>query len=155
MADRIGPLGIIEALVKSGVGPTEGLRQFRSKGGAIRDSRWFQAFGELQAELARRDFVRAAPINRLPTGEEISPITARKHGAYIYRGAVMVVERDTDQIVSLPASVRSQKLITYKTAIAMMQTQITDTGSPPGMTVIGAYVSGVRELIPETGEDEI
>lgn len=154
MAERIGPLGIIEALVKAGTSATEGLRQYRAQGGKIRDSRWYGAFGELQAELARKDFVRAAPINRLPTGSEISPVTAKKHGAYIYRGAVMVVERDTDQIVSLPASVRSKKLITYKTAISMMQTQITDTGSPPGMTVIGAYVSGVRELVPESEDEE-
>lgn len=154
MADRIGPLGIIEAQVKSGMSATQGLAQYRKAGGAIRDSRWYQAFGELQAELARKDFVRAAPINRLPTGEEISPVTAKKHGAYIYRGAVMVVERDTDQIMSLPASVRSKKLVTYKTAISMMQTQITDTGSPPGMTVIGAYVTGVRELVPEGTEEE-
>ena len=154
MAERIGPLGIIERLVKEGTNATQGLQQYRQAGGRIRDSRWFQAFGELQAELSRKDMVRAAPINRLPTGEEISKITAKKHGAYVYRGAVMVVERDTDQIVSLPASVRSRKLITYKTAISMMQTQITDTGSPPGMTVIGAYVSGVRELVPETDESD-
>lgn len=154
MAERIGPLGIIERLVKEGTSATEGLRQYRAAGGKIRDSRWYGAFGELQAELSRKDMVRAAPTNRLPTGEEISQITAKRHGAYIYRGAVMVVERDTDQIVSLPASIRSNKLVTYRTAISMMQTQITDTGSPPGMTVIGAYVSGVRELIPETDESD-
>lgn len=156
MARQIGPLGIIESQIKQGVSATEGLRQYRAAGGKIRTSRWYGAFGELSAEVARKDMVQAAPTNRTPTGEEISPVTSKRPGAFVYRGGVMVVERDTDQILTLPASIRSKKLVTYKTAIAAMQTQITDTGSPPGMTVIGAFISGVRELVADTddGEDE-
>lgn len=148
MADRVGPLGFIEAMLGKGIGPTEGLRMYREAGGAIRTQRWFSAYGELAAELARRDMVQAAPLNRPPTGEEISTVASARPGAYLYRGGVMVVDRETGLVMTLPGSVRSQRLVNYGTAIAQMLAPVEESQENYGFTALGAFITGVRELVP-------
>lgn len=147
-AGDVGPLGFIQAAIAEGRTSTASLQAYRDAGGAIRTQRWYRAWGELGAEISRVPMVQAAPINRQPTGEEISRVAGKGPPRFVFYGGVQVVERETGLVQTLPAAVRSTRLLTYMEAIEAMQTQISGSGSPPGVSVLGAFTTRVREITP-------
>jgi hypothetical protein len=153
----VGPLPYIRGLINAGVGPTEGLRQFREAGGAIRTQRWFGAFGELQAEAAVRPQVVTAPTNRPPIADEITQVSSAKPGAYLYRGGVIVTTRSVDPQTGATvestqtnwAALRTASLIDYEAAMAELEARFGPEGQSgiEHSTVIGSFISAVNDLV--------
>ena len=144
----MGPLGLIQSLIGQGVSATEGLRQYRQEGGAIRTQRWYRAFGEMQAEIATRERVMAAPVRSVPSGAEIVRVESARPGAYLYRGGVMAFDRSTGEVEIRPASIRSRTLMRYDEAMAAMAEQLEAHAETYGISVVGSFVTAVRELVP-------
>lgn len=149
MADRVGPLGAIQSLLRQGdVGPTQALREYRAAGGQIRTQRWFRAWGEMAAELAARPAVQAAPLESYPEGGQLTRVQSARPGAYLYVGGVMVFDRPTNEPILKAASIRSSTLLTYAQAQNLLEQQVGMGADSYGYTVAGGYVTAVRELVP-------
>lgn len=148
MTDVVGPIGFIRQMVNEGMSATKGLDLYRSAGGRIQTQRWYRAFSTMKAEAARRPTIQTAPIGRAPAGEEITQVESRRPGAYLYRGAVVAFDRETNLPVTKYASLRTRKLITYRQAIDILAGQMEAEQDSYGVTVVGAYVTAVNELVP-------
>lgn len=152
MADRVGPLGLIQSYIGQGISATEGLRQYREAGGQIRDQRWYRAWGEMSAEIATRDSVMAAPLNRAPRPEERVQVQSNKPGGYLYRGGVVAFDIESGDIQLKAGSVRSQTLMTYAQAQEAIFDQLANNAAQYGLSVIGSFITAVRELVPIVAE---
>lgn len=152
MANIVGPLGLIQSYLKQGISATEGLRRFRAAGESIRTQRWYAAWGEMSAEMGVRETVMAAPLNRRPTPDERVKVASRNPGGYLYRGAIVAFDRDSGDIQLKAASVRTSSLITYSEAQDALYEQLASNADVYGVSVIGAFVTAVRELVP-VGDD--
>ena len=160
MAYGINPIPFIYAKLAEGVGPTQALREYREAGGAIRTQRFYQAYGETQLELATRGLVEAAPSERAPTPQEISPRSSTKPGGYLYRVGVLTARTSVDPITGTVReqtsiewqSVRSAHLIAYASAQQLAESNfgVGAEAGPYGGSVLGSFVSVVNELVPET-----
>src|SRR5437867_3433865 len=93
MAEGVGPISFIYNLLTEEISPTAGLRAYREAGGMIRTQRWYQAFGEVAAAVSRRGLVQAAPIQSVPSPEEISPRASNARPGYLYRAGVINTQR--------------------------------------------------------------
>lgn len=159
MAKGVNPLPLIYNLITEGTGPTEGLRQFREAGGAIRTQRWYAAFGETQLEIATRGVLQAAPVDRPPTPAEITPRQTNKPGGFLYRVGVIASRTAVDPVTGLARettsiewqSIRTQQLIDLAAAQAQAEANfgVGAEAGPYGGSVIGSFVSAVNELVPE------
>ncbi len=154
----IGPVQFIGALLERGLAPTAALREFRAAGGRVRTQTWYRAWGEVAGELATRERVQAAPLRRRPIAEEITRRTSKKPGAFLYRGQIAVNRRLRDErgrlvdyeLQWLPASVRTRRLLTYTSVMDQMTADAAEGGDSYDYAVLGAMVSTVSELVPET-----
>ena len=155
----VNPLPLIYNYIAQGIGPTEGLRQYREAGGAIRTQRWFAAFGETQLEIATSGIVQQAASDRPPNPDEITPRQSTKPGGYLYRTGVLVSRTAVDPITGASRevtsiewqSIRTAQLIDYAAAQLAAEANFGVGGDagPYGGSVVGSFVSAVNELVPE------
>lgn len=159
MASGVDPVSFIYAKIAEGTGSTQALREYREAGGSIRTQRFYQAFGEVELELATRGLVEAAPVDRAPTPQELTPRTTSRPGGYLYRVGVLTSRSTVDPITGQVReqtsiewqSIRTAQLIDYAQAMAEAEANF-GTGSeagPYGGSVVGSFVSAVNELVPE------
>lgn len=157
----LAPVPYIYNLITEGVGPTAGLRAFREAGGSVRTQRWFHAYGEIQAAIARRPAVEALGPNAVPGAEHISRITSRAQPGYLYRVGVINTQRGivtesgsvAEETVLDWVSVRSHRLLTAEEA--MLEAEgIIGSGyrSESGMvSVLGSRLHEIHELVQDEG----
>lgn len=147
MAGNVGPVGAIRAMISEGISPTAGLRAYRKAGGRIGNERWFAAYSALQREVSTRDRIQAAPVNRLPVVDEITAVPSKRPGAYLYRGAILTFDKGGTIPIVKYGSIRSRRLLTYRAAIEILQQQVEDNADAYGVSVVGAYVTAVNQLV--------
>lgn len=156
--DRIGPIPFIYNLISQGINATEGLRQYREAGGAIRTQRWYHAYGEIAAELAVLPQLQAAPTNEVPSGDLIRQRMSNRPGGFLARVGVLVSTRTVDPTTGRVSettmtnwgSVRMQTLATLDEILALGEENFGPTGQSglANSTVIGSILGPVEELIP-------
>jgi hypothetical protein len=135
-----------------GLSAREGLVQFREAGGHIASSTWFRAVGEVQAMLASREGIYNEPVNLRPVASEIQVWTTQKAKGFIQQVEVLVRERETGQIISVPFSVTGRTLVSRRNAIAQaLDVYSDDNAKKYNQQVLGAVYTGTYEARPEGG----
>ncbi len=132
--------------ILAGQSASEGLRLFRQAGGRIADRTWYRLTGELQAMLARREGIYDEPLNRRPIATEIQTWEKWRGRGYIQQVEVLVRDRDTGEIISVPYSHMTRALVSRKQAIRHALTNITPEGTDGDkQQILGAVYSGTYQ----------
>jgi len=140
------------AAILGGFSARQGLEQFRAEGGHIASQTWFRVTGELQAMLAEREGIYNEPINLRPVASEIQTWTTQKAKGYIQQVEVLVREKSTGQIVSVPFSVSGRTLVSRRNAIQQaLDVYSDDNAKKYNQTVLGAVYTGTYEARPVGG----
>lgn len=152
----------LPGLIRGGYTPTAALRLFRApqdEGGfgmSITTQTWYQAWGETVAALNAQDAVMQVPLGRAPSQSEITPYSSRGASGLLYSFDVLVRNRATGESYYTPSGYRSQKPVTYQTAMSGAISAIVDAaaeGSPSAanLQVLGALATEVRQYLPGEG----
>jgi len=94
--DVVGPIPFIFNSIKEGMSATAALNSYRELGGAIRSQRFYHAYGEVAAELAVEPNLVSAPLDSVPTADQIVDRGSGRPGAFLARGGVLVSVRTVD-----------------------------------------------------------
>lgn len=155
--DVIGPIPFIFNAIKEGQTATEALNAYREGGGAIRTQRFYQAYGEVSAELAVLPDLQAVPLDSVPPGEMIRQRASSRPGAYLARVGVMNSVRTVDPLTGKVSevteifwsSVRMENLATIGDILQLGE----ETFGPNGQsglansTVVGSVLGPVEQLV--------
>jgi hypothetical protein len=144
--EPVDPTGAAMGSILSGQSASAGLRSFRLAGGRIASQTWFHLTGELQAMLARREGVYDEPVNRRPTADQIETWDKWKGKGYIQQVEVLVRDRDTQQIISIPFSHLTRILKSRKSVIQDALATITPEGTDGDkQQILGAVYAGTYQ----------
>lgn len=128
----------------------QGLSDFRSAGGKIASQSWYHLVGEVQAMLASREGIYNEPVNLRPVASEIQTWTTARAKGYIQQVEVLVRERSTGQIISVPFSVSGRSLVSRRSAISQaLDVYSDDNAKKYDQQVLGAVYTGTYEARPE------
>ncbi len=138
--------------ILSGMSATRGLAYFRSLGGRIADRTWYRLTGELQAMLARREGIYNEPLHRRPVAEEIETWEKFRGRGFVQQVEVIVRDRDTNEILSVPFSHVTRRLVSRKEVIRDALTTITPEGTDGDrQQILGAVYTGTYQGLQEEG----
>ncbi len=130
----------------------QGLSDYRSRGGKIASQTWYHLVGEIQAMLSSREGIYDEPVNLRPVASEIQTWTTAKAKGYIQQVEVLVRERSTGQIISVPFSVNGRTLVSRRNAILQALTVYSDDNAEKyDQQVLGAVYTGTYEARPAAG----
>ena len=128
----------------------QGLSDFRSAGGKIASQSWYHLVGEMQAMLSEREGIYNEPVNLRPVASEIQAWETKKAKGYIQQVEVLVRERATGQIISVPFSVSGRALVSRRNAIQQALDVYSDENAEKyGQQILGAIYTGTYEARPE------
>jgi hypothetical protein len=155
--DVIGPIPFIFNAITEGKSATEALSEYRAGGGAIRTQRFYQAYGEVAAEVAVLPDLQAQPVDTIPSGELIRQRASSRPGAYLARVGVLVSQRTVDPLTGKVSevtqvnwgSVRMQELSSIEEILALGEENFGPSGQSglANSTVIGSVLGPVEELV--------
>lgn len=153
MASRELPLGAATSTVRGGLSARAGLRAYRAGGGQVTDSTWFRLVGEARRVLSDRLDETSRPLNRRPTGDEITRVTSARRSGYWQEVEVFWRDRATGDVGSSPFVLRSPGLLTRQAvmdfALGEWSAGSTGTPNPDDHEVLGAAYVSTLELSPE------
>lgn len=121
--------------VSEGLTATEGLRQFRAGGGAIRDSSWFRLFREDFAHRGVRENVLRIPETYTVPETMFEPKPFDFRGKYVMQMEVSGYSTELEQRITKWVTVESDHLLTKHEWRGHAQTAITGTIGSPIFTV--------------------
>lgn len=155
--DVIGPIPFIFNAIKEGLSATEALNTYREGGGQIRTQRFYQAYGEVSAEIAVLPDLQAQPVDSIPSGELIRQRASSRPGGYLARVGVLVSQRTVDPTTGLVSettqvnwgSVRMESLASIEEIMALGEENFGPTGQSglANSTVIGSVIGPIEELV--------
>jgi hypothetical protein len=135
--------------VLQGQSARQGLAAYREAGGHLGNQSWNRLVGEVQASLAAREGIYDEPLNNRPVASEIRTWTTAKARGYIQQVEVLVREKATGQIISVPFSVQGRSLVSRRNAIQQaLDVYSDDNAKRYNQTVLGAVYSGTYEARP-------
>lgn len=151
------PLGAAISTVKAGTSARAGLASFRAGGGRTTDATWYRMVAEARRSLGDRLAEAGRPLNRRPTGDEITTMSTRTKTGYWQEVSVFSRDRVTGEVKSSPFIVRGSGLVTRQAALraALDEWEAGGAGStnPDDEVVLGAAYVSTLELVPfGTGE---
>lgn len=153
MASGELPVNFAAKTVREGMSARAGLRGFRSGGGRVTDSTWFRLVGEARRQLADRIDETGRPLNRRPSGDEVTRISTQRRSGFWQEVEVFWRDRSTNEVGSSPFVLRGSGLSTRQAVIdfAMGEWQAGSSGSPnpDDHEVLGAAYVSTLELFPE------
>jgi hypothetical protein len=136
--------------IQEGLSARQGVIAFREAGGRIANATWYRLTGEIQAMLAAREGVLDEPVNLVPTAHEITQWTTAKAKGFIQQAEVLVRDKTTGQIMSIPYSRLGTDLTTRRNVLAEALTVYTAPGSSSeDQEVLGAVYTGTYQATPE------
>lgn len=150
------PLAAAIRTVRDGLSARAGLRAFRSGGGAVNDTKWFRTVAEVRRVVAERIDEASRPLNRRPTGDEITRLTSRKAVGYWQEIEVFTRDRSTGEVAASTFVLRGQGLVTRQAAIDFAVAEYA-AGSAGSLNeaedeVLGAAYVSTLELFPDAEE---
>lgn len=135
--------------IQQGWSAAKGLREFRNAGGHLADSTWRRLFSEIQHSAATITEKLGQSVNRVPVASEIQiweTVTAR---GYVQQVEVLIRDRATNEIISIPFSLTGKTLRSRNTALkAALDTYSPDSQSGEGQQILGAVYTGTYEMRP-------
>jgi hypothetical protein len=136
--------------VTEGQSARAGLANYRNAGGRIASQSWYRLVGEIQASLAAREGIYDEPLDSVPVATEIRTWTTAKAKGFIQQVEVLVRERSTGQIISVPFSLQSKTLVTRREAIrAALDVYSDDNAEKYDQQILGAIYTGTYEARPK------
>lgn len=137
--------------VREGLSARAGLRAFRAGGGSIRDATWFRTFAEVKRTVAARGDEIGRPLNRRPTGDEMTRWTTPGPSRVGQQVEIMYRVAGEDEILTTYFTVTSRNGITRGRAVDQAIEwfdQGVDAGSPPGeqQVLLGAVHVGAYRM---------
>lgn len=149
MADRPDFVtGRIPEFLREGYSARQALRAYREAGGRVGNETWFRAWGAVARGIADRQTVALAPLNRRPTGEEISPFETKSQRGFLYQVEIQVRSRGSSEVWTTWGSYRTSKLLPYGEALSGAIDHFADKADEYGEVVLGGYVTNVFEMEP-------
>lgn len=139
------------AAARGGLSARAGLRAFRSGGGKIRDSTWFRTFAEVKQTIVQRADEIGKPLNRRPTGDEMTRWTTPGNRRVGQQVEIMFRVAGEDEIQTTFFTVTSKRGITRQRATDQAIEwfdQGVEAGSPPGekQVLLGAVHVGAYQM---------
>jgi hypothetical protein len=136
--------------ILSGLSATAGLKAYRAAGGKVASQTWYRLTGELQAMLADREGIYNEPVNLRPVASEIKTWETAKAKGYIQQVEVLVRDRGTGEIISVPFSLQGNSLVSRRSAIrAALDVYSDDNARRYNQQVLGAVYTGTYQAVPK------
>lgn len=143
--------GFVSRSQTEGLSARAGLASFRAAGGAIRDSRWYNTWGEVAASKAGQIDTGAYPINSIPDRSLYSTWSAGKAGRFATQVRVFVRERGFDAVEMRQMTYVSDIAHSAQTAMDSVRQSFTENETEYPSEIQGMYVSG---FYIQTGMEE-
>jgi hypothetical protein len=149
------------ATLRQGLSARAGLKQFRAGGGRTTDATWFRVVAEARRSLGEQLAEANRPLNRRPSGHEITTMSTRTRTGFWQQVEVFVRNRATGAVESHPFVVRGDGLVTRQAAIRAAvdewEAGIAGSVNVDEHEVLGAAYVSTLELRPgpDTGVAEI
>lgn len=135
--------------VQEGWSARQGLAAYREAGGRLANQSWYRLVGEIQSSLADREGIYDEPLNLRPVASEIRTWTTAKARGFIQQVEVLVRDRGTGQIISVPFSVQGKRLVSRRNAIQQaLDVYSDDNAKRYNQQVLGAVYTGTYEARP-------
>lgn len=136
--------------ILQGYSARAGLSAFREAGGHVASQTWFKLTGELQASLADREGIYNEPTHLRPVASEIRTWTTAKARGYIQQVEVLVRDKGSGEIISVPFSVHGRTLVSRRVAMNQaLDVYSDDNAERYGQQILGAIYTGTYEARPE------
>jgi len=147
--DGLSPAQWALMAVQEGWSANRGLSEYRAAGGHVANSTWYKLTAEIQVTLANRQGIYNEPLNRIPTADEIKTWTTSKARGYIQQVEVLVRDKVTGEIMSIPFSLTGRTLRS-RTHVLNEALKVYDPNSQSGQgqQQLGAVYTGTYEAIP-------
>lgn len=146
--------------VKDGISANAALRMAAEAGIGVRRSTFLKMVGEVKAHYSRAVTEPSLPMNRRPSGTEITGITTKTQRGYIQYVDLFVRNKTTGEVTVRPQAVhtgtlmsrdRAVQLVTdrYRSAVSRASTAPAVWGTDPDEVVIGSIYTGTHQMRPE------
>lgn len=146
------PLSAALSAVHKGMSARAGLAAFRAGGGRVGDAKWFRTVAEVRRTVAESIVEATRPLNRRPSGDEITTVTSVRHSGYWQQVEIFLRDKSTGEVRTMPFVHRSSGLVTRQAAIgfAVDEAKAGSAGSInlDDEEVLGAAYVSTLELIP-------
>lgn len=136
--------------VQEGWSATAGLDRYRAEGGHMANQTWYRLYGEIQGSVADRSDVMNQPLNLRPVASEIKTWSTKNATGYVQQVEVLVRERATGQIISVPFSVTGRSLVSRANALQQaLDVYSDDNAKKYNQQVLGAVYTGTYQAVPQ------
>lgn len=151
--DAGNPAGFINALVSEGVAPSEGLDIFRQAGGQIRDSRWFDLYGQIATSNYNEPGVQAYNPLQIPNADLYGEWAAGSGGKFATSVDITMLDRENGFYFTQKATYMSDQAHTPEEAQSAILSQFSDPEdmSNYGVTTMGAIATAFWQTVPFNG----
>ena len=142
--------GYIKGLISAGESPTAGLDIFRSDGGEIQTSRWFQLFGQVSNTLADSPQALGLDPFSLPGPSDYDTWSLQRGSGFATQVSMQVYDRDSDTFLSLQSTYITDEPHTPEEAQDWMLANFDpeNTGSDFNQVAMGAVATNVWTITP-------
>lgn len=135
--------------VLEGLSARAGLRAFRESGGRVGNSTWFQLRGEMERMVSDREGVYNEPQRLRPVASEIQQWTTQRAKGYFQQVEVLVRERATGTVISVPYTSISRNLRSRNAIIKeALDVYSDDNAQKYNQVILGAVYSGTFQAVP-------
>lgn len=136
--------------VLEGLSARQGLTAFREAGGRVANQTWFQLRGEVERMVSAREGIYNEPQHLRPIANEIQQWTTSKARGYIQQVEVLVRDRATGQVISVPYSSVSSNLRSRMAVIReALDVYSDDNAKKYNQQILGAVYSGTFQAVPQ------
>ncbi len=136
--------------VQEGWSAQAGVDRYRAEGGHIADSTWRKLYGEVQRMHAERGSALNEPQRLRPVASEIRTWTTSQAKGFVQQVEVLVRDRDTGEIISVPYSGMGR---TLRSRIAVINEALSvysdENAVLYNQQILGAVYTGTYEASPE------
>lgn len=135
--------------VLEGLSARAGLRAFREAGGRVGNSTWFQLRGEVERTVSAREGIYNEPQRLRPVASEVQQWTTKGAKGYFQQVEVLVRERATGTVISVPYTSVGRNLRSRNAIIKeALDVYSDDNAKKYNQSVLGAVYSGTFQAVP-------
>lgn len=159
MAGPKGPSWFAWRTVKEGLSANEALRQAQEAGFGVRRETFLRLVGAVKAQYARQLQEFDLPLNRRPTGTEVTHLPGSASTGYIQYVSIFVRNKTTGAVDTIDRALRTQALVSRQRAIDQLvsreQVNIATApagggkwGTLPDWDILGAVYTATHAFAP-------
>lgn len=138
--------------VEAGLSARQALALFREAGGHVADATWFKVYSEVAANISLREGIYDEPTDLHPVAGEIQTWTTSKATGYVQQVEVLVRDRGTGEVISVPYSAMGRELQTRREVLnKALSVYSDDNAEKYNQQVLGAVYTGTYQAVPQGG----